>query len=216
MPRRSILSAPERANLLALPDAPEDLIRRYTFSEQDLSLIGRRRGDANRLGFAMQMCLLRYPGQALSVDTTLPKHFLRWIGRQLQIDPACWPEYAKREETRREHFLELQTDLSLTSFSQNHFRQTAQELTDLALQQAGLARLLNPETQSIRPISPHSLRHTAATLALNHGATIRQVQAMLGHADIQTTMIYLHEQDRIVHAAEHHIPNFSRSRSPSG
>ncbi len=84
------------------------------------------------------------------------------------------------------------------------------------LQQAGLHRLLNPETQSIRPISPHSLRHTAATLALNHGATIRQVQAMLGHADIQTTMIYLHEQDRIVHAAEHHIPNFSRPRVPAG
>lgn len=84
------------------------------------------------------------------------------------------------------------------------------------LQQAGLSRLLNPETQSIRPISPHSLRHTAATLALNHGATIRQVQAMLGHADIQTTMIYLHEQDRIVNAAEHHIPNFSRPRSPHG
>ena len=84
------------------------------------------------------------------------------------------------------------------------------------LQQAGLSRLLNPETQSPRPISPHSLRHTAATLALNHGATIRQVQAMLGHADIQTTMIYLHEQDRIVHAAEHHIPNFSRARSAHG
>jgi integrase/recombinase XerD len=84
------------------------------------------------------------------------------------------------------------------------------------LQRAGLARLLNPDTQSLRPISPHSLRHTAATLALNHGATIRQVQAMLGHADIQTTMIYLHEQDRIVNAAEHHIPNFSRPRSPQG
>ena len=84
------------------------------------------------------------------------------------------------------------------------------------LQQAGLSGLLNPETHSLRPISPHSLRHTAATLALNHGATIRQVQAMLGHADIQTTMIYLHEQDRIVHAAEHHIPNFSRPRSPGG
>ena len=84
------------------------------------------------------------------------------------------------------------------------------------LQQAGLHRLLNPDTQSIRPISPHSLRHTAATLALNHGATIRQVQAMLGHADIQTTMIYLHEQDRIVHAAEHHIPNFSRPRAARG
>ena len=37
---------------------------------------------------------------------------------------------------------------------------------------------------------------------------------MLGHADIQTTMIYLHEQDRIVPAAEHHIPNFPLPLSP--
>ena len=91
-----------------------------------------------------------------------------------------------------------------------------QAMMRVHLQQAGLSRLLHPETQSIRPISPHSLRQTAATLALNHGATIRQVQAMLGHADIQTTMIYLHEQDRIVHAAEHHIPNFSRPRAARG
>ncbi len=39
---------------------------------------------------------------------------------------------------------------------------------------------------------------------------------MLDHADIQTAMIYLHEQDRIVNAAEHHIPNFSLPRSPRG
>ena len=37
---------------------------------------------------------------------------------------------------------------------------------------------------------------------------------MLGHADIQATMISLHEQDRIVNAAEHHISNFSRPLSP--
>lgn len=39
---------------------------------------------------------------------------------------------------------------------------------------------------------------------------------MLGHADIQTTMIYLHEKDRIVNAAEHHIPNFSCPCAPRG
>jgi TnpA family transposase len=78
MPRRSIISAPERANLLALPDEQNDLIRHYTFSEADLSLIGQRRGDANRLGFAVQMCLLRYPGQALAADPPITKHFLRW------------------------------------------------------------------------------------------------------------------------------------------
>ena len=37
---------------------------------------------------------------------------------------------------------------------------------------------------------------------------------MLGHADIQTTMISLHERDCIVNMAEHHIPNFSLPPSP--
>ena len=37
---------------------------------------------------------------------------------------------------------------------------------------------------------------------------------MLGHTDIQTTMIYLHERDGIVTRAEHHIPNFSLPPSP--
>ncbi|RMR22439.1 DUF4158 domain-containing protein, partial [Pseudomonas syringae group genomosp. 3] len=54
MPRRSILSASERDTLLALPDSQDDLIRYYTFNESDLSLIRQRRGDANRLGFAVQ------------------------------------------------------------------------------------------------------------------------------------------------------------------
>ena len=68
MPRRSILSASERDSLLALPDSRDDLIRRYTFSESDLSIIRQRRGAANRLGFAVQLCYLRYPGIVLGVN----------------------------------------------------------------------------------------------------------------------------------------------------
>ncbi|KPY01618.1 putative transposase [Pseudomonas savastanoi pv. nerii] len=57
--------------MLALPDSQDDLIRYYTFNESDLSLIRQRRGDANRLGFAVQLCLLRYPGYALASDSVL-------------------------------------------------------------------------------------------------------------------------------------------------
>jgi hypothetical protein len=71
MPRRSILSATEQASLLDLPDSQDDLIRYYTFNEPDLSLIRQRRGDANRLGFAIQLCLLRYPGYALTSGMTI-------------------------------------------------------------------------------------------------------------------------------------------------
>ena len=73
MPRRLILSATERDTLLALPESQDDLIRYYTFNDSDLSLIRQRRGDANRLGFAVQLCLLRYPGYALGTDSELPE-----------------------------------------------------------------------------------------------------------------------------------------------
>ena len=50
-----------------------------------------------------------------------------------------------------------------------------------------------------KTISTHSLRHTAGTLALRGGAKIRQVQDLLGHADIRTTSIYVHVGDRWDH-----------------
>ena len=62
MPRRSVLTPAERTSLLALPTTNDELIRHYTFSEFDLASIRQRRGNHNRLGFAVQLCYLRYPG----------------------------------------------------------------------------------------------------------------------------------------------------------
>ncbi len=54
-------------------------------------------------------------------------------------------------------------------------------------------------------ITPHSLRHTAITLALKAGATIQEAQALARHHSINTTMIYAHNLDRIANAAEYKI-----------
>ena len=96
MPRRSILSATERESLLALPDGKDYLIRYYTFSDSDLSVIRQRRGPANRLGFAVQLCYLRFPGVILGADEPPFPPLLRIVAAQLKVPVERWSDCGQR------------------------------------------------------------------------------------------------------------------------
>ncbi len=150
MPRRSLLTSTERIALLAFPVTEDAMIRHYTFSEADLAVIRQHRGGQNRLGFAVQLCVLRYPGCALSPDAQAPEALLGFVARQLRVEPELWSQYAQRAETRREHLLELQTWLALTPFSASHFRHFVEHLTDLGRQTERGIVLANALLEALR------------------------------------------------------------------
>ena len=65
MPRRMILTDAERQNFLALPSDDDTLIRHWSLDDEDHRLLETRRRDDTRLGLALQLCALRYPGRLI-------------------------------------------------------------------------------------------------------------------------------------------------------
>ena len=112
MAYRPLLSADQWTSLLAAPADERTLIRYASLSGEDLDLILSKRGHRNQLGFAVQICLMRFPGRALALNE-IPSALLHFLGDQLGVSPAAFADYARRHETRREHLIEVQGYLSL-------------------------------------------------------------------------------------------------------
>ena len=71
----------------------------------------------------------------------------------------------------------------------------------------GLVKRYAARAQIRSAISPHTVRHAFATHLINHGADLRVVQLLLGHADISTTQIYTHvARERLKKIHEKHHP----------
>jgi len=134
MPRRLLFTEAERNNLLQVPDSYEELARHYTFSDIDLSIIRQHRGAANRLGFAVQLCYMRYPGIFLPADCDPEMHLISFAAEQAKLDPFEWSKYAQRAETRREHILELQSVFGFRSFTNDLIASAVDSLGELAWQ----------------------------------------------------------------------------------
>ncbi|WP_413990777.1 Tn3 family transposase [Labrys okinawensis] len=103
MARRTLLNAQDRRELFDIPTDEDSLIRHYSLSPADRLEVELRRRGHNQLGFAVQLCLMRYPGRTLLPNETPPGAMLNYVAGQLNADPRLFEFYARREETRRDH-----------------------------------------------------------------------------------------------------------------
>ncbi len=113
MARRDLLTDSERCALFGVPTAREDLARHYMLSARDLSLVAARRSDANRIGFAVQIALLRYPGFGFTRDDGAPAHLVAFMGQQIGIAASEFDGYAIRPATASVHGREAHDALGL-------------------------------------------------------------------------------------------------------
>jgi integrase/recombinase XerD len=190
-PRRlpKLVSEAQVEALLAAPDVATPLGLRDRAMLETLYATGLRVSELVGLTHAqlgLDAGVVRVMGKGRKERLVpLGDEAVAWLGRYLeQVRPAL-----ARGGTDARVFL--------TARSAGLTRQAFWALTKRYAVRAGIAPSL---------LSPHVLRHAFATHLLNHGADLRVVQLLLGHADITTTTIYTHvarERLKQLHAAHH-------------
>lgn len=115
MAKRKLLKVHDRQKIFEIPADEDSLIRHYSLSPADRLEIELRRRKHNRLGFAVQLCLMRYPCRVLGAEEIPPRAMLRYVADQIGADPEAFALYARREETRRDHAARLMVYLNTRS-----------------------------------------------------------------------------------------------------
>lgn len=237
MPTRELLTPMQRLPFLGIPsDLDErDIARYYTFSAADLTLIKRRRRPANRLGFAVQLTFLRFPGFPWDPKFAIPSAALTFLATQIGESLRTLETYAGRAPTRFEHLAEIQRVYGYRSFTRHVYRDLSSWLMPLALstdqglvlvealvEELRMRRVIQPALSTLEQLGWEARRRAQRriyfTLA-GHLSTAQQEQLDLllrvPVSDDATQSGRLHGTSRAAAVLHHRSPNSSPSGNSS-
>lgn len=106
----------------------------FTLSEADRRRVQRQRGAHNRLGFALQLCALRYLGFVPDELTTAPVPVVSYVAEQLGETPASLGAYGSRAHTRTDHLHEIMAYLEFRKATSADWRRLSSWLVERALE----------------------------------------------------------------------------------
>jgi TnpA family transposase len=135
-PVEILLTPEQRAQFVRVPPdlSEREIARYYTFSTKDLQAIARHRRPENRLGFAVQLAVLRFPGRTLTELPEVPERVLAFVAEQVGVPAAAFAAYGRRENTRYEHLDELRRAFGFRPCDWPALRCLARDLLPLALE----------------------------------------------------------------------------------
>ncbi|WP_368659915.1 DUF4158 domain-containing protein [Bacillus toyonensis] len=140
---RELLTPEQRQAFMQISEDEWVLGTYYTFSKRDLEIINKRRREENRLGFAVQLAILRYPVWPYTHIKSIPDSVIHYISKQIGSTPSSLSLYPQRENTLWDHLKEIRNEYGLVTFTLKEYRMTFKHLYQLALENGDAIHLLH-------------------------------------------------------------------------
>lgn len=149
---RELLTLDQRLEFVSISEqiSEYELGSYYTLSPHDIEIIKRHRRDHNKLGFALQLYMLRFPGWTLSDVHHIPDCVVNYIAKQLQISAKEIRIYAEREQTNNEHLEEIRKEYGFQNFTVRAYRVVSQVLLGYALENGNALHLIQIAIEELR------------------------------------------------------------------
>ncbi|MDH3676240.1 MAG: Tn3 family transposase, partial [Anaerolineae bacterium] len=149
---KGFLTAAGRERLSTYPEeiSSKDLGRFFTLTSHDLNIVEQQRGDHNRLGFALQLCTVRYLGFIPNNLLDPPQAVVNLLAYQLEVSSAALKAYGEREQTRSAHLGQIIDYLDYRRASQLDLTQLEAWLVERALEHDQPTFLLHTALERLR------------------------------------------------------------------
>lgn len=138
-----LFSVEQREQFMKISEDELVLDTYYTFSKHDLKIINRHRKDENRIGFAIQLAVLRYPGWSYTHLKLVPKGVIRYIARQIGVRVTAIKKYPQRENTLWQHMKELREEYGFKPFTDVEYQLAFDHIYYLSMENEETLYLFN-------------------------------------------------------------------------